>query len=74
MPEYPIASGAEIVGALERLGFRQVRQRGSHVVMQRGVAGCVAPLHREVRRGTLSSIVRQAGVAADELIAALRGM
>ena len=71
MPDYPVLSGAEIVRALERLGFVQARRRGSHVVMQRGGQGCVVPLHREVKRGTLGGIVRQAGVTPDEFIAAL---
>ena len=30
--------------------------------MRRGSAGCVVPLHREIKRGTLSGILRQAGV------------
>lgn len=71
MPDYPILSGAEIVKALERLGFIRVRSRGSHVVMQRGGHGCVVPLHKEVKRGTLGSIVRQSGVDAETFIAAL---
>lgn len=72
MPDYPVVSGAEIVRALESLGFSQVRQRGSHVVLRRGEQGCVVPLHREVKRGTLGSIVRQAAVDSVEFIAALR--
>jgi len=36
MPDYPVLSGAEIIKIFERLGFRQVRQRGSHVVLRRG--------------------------------------
>jgi predicted RNA binding protein YcfA (HicA-like mRNA interferase family) len=35
MPKLPRASGAEAIRALERLGFTQVRQRGSHVVLKR---------------------------------------
>ncbi|MGF1549744.1 MAG: type II toxin-antitoxin system HicA family toxin [Sphingomonadaceae bacterium] len=54
MPRLPVLSGAEVVRALERLGFEQKRQRGSHVVMRRGEAGCVVPLHEEVKRGTLA--------------------
>ena len=57
--------------ALERLGFRQVRQRGSHVVMRRAETGCVVPLHREIKRGTLASIIRQSGVAPADFVAAL---
>jgi predicted RNA binding protein YcfA (HicA-like mRNA interferase family) len=72
MPDWPHLSGVEIVRALERLGFVQQRQRGSHVVMRRGAFGCVVPLHREVRIGTLAGLVRQAGLDAEEFLAALR--
>ena len=68
MPKLPVLSGQEIVKLLERLGFAQVRQRGSHVVMRRVASGCVVPLHKEVKSGTLAGILRQAGVSADELI------
>ena len=49
MPKLPILTGAEVIRALERLGFSVVRQRGSHIVMRRGTAGCVVPNHREVK-------------------------
>jgi predicted RNA binding protein YcfA (HicA-like mRNA interferase family) len=71
MPDYPVLSGTEIIRALERLGFIQMRQRGSHIVLKRGTSGCVVPLHREVKRGTLGGIVRQAGITPDEFLAAL---
>ncbi|MEA1083606.1 type II toxin-antitoxin system HicA family toxin [Sphingomonas sp. CD22] len=70
MPKLPILSGAEIIRMLERLGFEQVRQRGSHVVLRRGEVGCVIPLHKEVKTDTLASLLRQAGVTIDELLAA----
>jgi predicted RNA binding protein YcfA (HicA-like mRNA interferase family) len=35
MPRLPLVSGAQAVRALERLGFSQVRQRGSHVILKR---------------------------------------
>lgn len=71
MPKLPHLSGAEIIRALERLGFTRVRQKGSHVVMRRGSSGCVVPLHREVKAGTLAGLLRQAGVPADEFINSL---
>jgi predicted RNA binding protein YcfA (HicA-like mRNA interferase family) len=71
MPEWPRLSGAEIIRALERLGFRQMRQKGSHVVLRRANAGCVVPLHREVKTGTLAGLVRQAQLHPDEFLAAL---
>ena len=72
MPRLPVLSGADIVKALERLGFTAIRQRGSHVVMRRGGAGTVVPQHREVKLGTLTGILRQAQVAADDFLAALK--
>jgi predicted RNA binding protein YcfA (HicA-like mRNA interferase family) len=72
MHDYPVLSGSEIVRALERLGFVKVRQRGSQVVLRHGGAGCVVPLHREVKRGTLDGIVRQAGVTPETSLDALR--
>jgi predicted RNA binding protein YcfA (HicA-like mRNA interferase family) len=72
MPKLPVVSGAELVRALERLGFEQIRQRGSHVVMRRGEHGTVVPLHREVRPGTLNGVLRQAQVSAEDFIEAVR--
>jgi len=50
------------------MGFAQVRQRGSHVIMRRGQQGCVVPMHREMKVGTLAGVLRQAGVDADEFV------
>ena len=72
MPKLPILSGAELVKALERLGFEQTRQRGSHVMMRRGSVGTVVPLHREVKTGTLAGILRQAQVGQDEFLGAVK--
>jgi predicted RNA binding protein YcfA (HicA-like mRNA interferase family) len=70
MPRLPRLSGADAIRALERLGFVVARQRGSHVVMRRGPVGCVVPMHRELKTGTLAGVLRQAGVSAEEFIAA----
>jgi predicted RNA binding protein YcfA (HicA-like mRNA interferase family) len=52
------------------MGFQQVRQRGSHVILRRGASGCVVPLHRELKIGTLAGVLRQAGVTSDEFLTA----
>ena len=70
-PSFPHISGAEAVRALKKLGFASVRQNGSHVVMRRGPSGCVVPLHREVKVGTLSGILKQAGLTVDDFTQAL---
>ena len=71
MPDKRRMSGQEAIRALERLGFVQVRQKGSHVVLKRqtpeGAIGCVVPLHRELALGTLRGILKQARVKPEEL-------
>lgn len=75
MPKLPRISSRETIRALERLGFEQVRQTGSHVVMkkatERGEIGCVVPVHRELKVGTLSSILKQSQVTLEEFIESL---
>jgi len=72
MPKLRRVSGQEAIHTLERLGFVQVRQRGSHVVLKRqmpeGEVGCVVPLHRELAIGTLRGILKQAHVTLDEFV------
>ncbi|MBN1506823.1 MAG: type II toxin-antitoxin system HicA family toxin [Sedimentisphaerales bacterium] len=70
MPELPRISGKEAVLAFERLGFRQVRQEGSHVVLRRDDRGCVVPLHSSLALGTLRSAIRQAGISVGEFVEA----
>jgi len=71
MPKFPGLSGADLVKALEKLGFAKVRQSGSHMVLRRGSSGCVVPNHKELKVGTVNGILRQAGVSAEELKSAL---
>jgi predicted RNA binding protein YcfA (HicA-like mRNA interferase family) len=72
MPKLPRISSREAIRALERLGFEEVRQTGSHVVMKKvsegGEVGCVVPVHRELKVGTLSGILKQAKVTVEEFI------
>ena len=70
-PSLPHISGAEAIRALQKLGFVIARQKGSHVILRRGSAGCVVPNHKEIKIGTLSSVLKQAGVSTDEFMAAL---
>jgi predicted RNA binding protein YcfA (HicA-like mRNA interferase family) len=65
-----ILSGREVCAILQRHGFREIRQRGSHVVMQKQLPNSTitvpVPIHPEVRMGTLLSIIRQSGVMRSE--------
>jgi len=63
----PLLSGEEIVKVLEKSGFVQRSQKGSHVKLRNGFGRTVIiPMHRTVAKGTLASILRQAGISAEE--------
>jgi predicted RNA binding protein YcfA (HicA-like mRNA interferase family) len=72
MPKLTRLSGEETIRRLEKLGFRQVRQRGSHVILKKqtskGDIGCVVPLHKELAIGTLHGILKQANLSVEEFI------
>lgn len=66
MGRLAVLSGSEVCAILERNGFARVRQRGSHIVMQRvtatGTTTVPVPDHKELRFGTLRSIIRQSNL------------
>lgn len=68
MPELPRISGKQAIRVFETLGFRQVRQKGSHVVLRRADRGCVVPLHPSLAAGTLRSAIRQAGITVEDFV------
>jgi predicted RNA binding protein YcfA (HicA-like mRNA interferase family) len=53
---------------LEKAGFVFKCQQGSHMVLRRDdpFAQVVVPDHKELDRGTLRAIIRQAGLGVDE--------
>ena len=70
MPKLKRISGKETVRILEKHGFIQIRQRGSHVLLKKQTIdediGCVVPLHKELAVGTLHGIIRQAKLSVEE--------
>ncbi len=67
MPKLPIVSGKEIIKALSKIGFQHIRTSGSHAILnkedkERGKITLPVPLHKELAKGTLKSIMRQAGI------------
>jgi len=50
------------------MGFIIIRQRGSHVFMQRGDASVIVPLHDPIKKSTLKSILNQAGISLEEFM------
>ncbi|MBO8182597.1 MAG: type II toxin-antitoxin system HicA family toxin [Archaeoglobus sp.] len=66
----PVVSGEDTVKALSKAGFRVVRQKGSHVRMEKKteskVTKVTVPLHRSLKKGTLKIILKQAGLSVEE--------
>ncbi len=66
MGKLRVLSGSDVCAILGRGGFVEVRQRGSHVVMQKVLPGTTitvpVPNHPVLRVGTLLSIIRQSGM------------
>lgn len=72
MPKLPVLSGRVVCRILEAYGFAEVRQKGSHVVMQKrlGESTVTVPVpdHRELKPGTLRAIIRQSGLTVQDFI------
>jgi len=70
MSKLPVVSGAECIKALKRVEFVVNRQRGSHVILVRDEPRTTisVPDHDSLDRGTLRSIIWQAGLGVDEFI------
>ncbi len=69
MSKLPRLSGRDCVKALAKAGFYLKRQHGSHIVLRRDhpFAQLVVPDHKELDRGTLRAILRQADLGVDEV-------
>ena len=72
MPKLPALSGNEVVKVLSKIGFRHIRTRGSHAILKKqtdlGSKTIPVPLHRELAKGTLKSIMNQAGLTLQDLL------
>lgn len=71
----PRVSGRQVVSALVKIGYEKDRQKGSHIVLRQTVEPhrrLVVPDHKEVAKGTLRVIIKQAGLTVAEFIDLLR--
>jgi predicted RNA binding protein YcfA (HicA-like mRNA interferase family) len=72
MPKLPVLRPRQVIAALEKAGFRQVRQRGSHIQFKRGNLLVTIPNHPgDLNPLVLRSILRQAQMTVEEFIALL---
>ncbi|HWN73738.1 MAG TPA: type II toxin-antitoxin system HicA family toxin [Solirubrobacterales bacterium] len=68
-PHQPVVSGRQLIKALEEDDWKVVRQRGSHVRLKKSGRriALVVPLHKELRKGTLAGILRDADLDVEDL-------
>ena len=66
----PVLSGGEVVKIFHKLGWTIARQSSSHIIMTKEgeFATLSVPNHREVARGTLRSLIRDANLTVDEFV------
>ena len=72
MQKLPRLSGKEVIKALSKAGFSIARQKGSHIILTTqtgsGKKAVVVPNHKEVDKGTLLEIIRQAGLTKEQFM------
>ena len=72
LPKLPRLLGKEVINALSKIGFKSIKQRGSHVFMAKETINSkvttVAPMHQEVDKGILLNLIRQAKLTKEEFL------
>ncbi|MGE0193162.1 MAG: type II toxin-antitoxin system HicA family toxin [Planctomycetota bacterium] len=74
MSRLPVVSGREVVRAFEKIGYVVDRQRGSHIQLRQTAAPhrrLTVPDHREVARGLLRALIRDAGLTVESFVTLL---
>lgn len=69
--KYPVLPPEDIIRVLRGFGFEKVSQKGSHAkYVKSGVDKKVViiPMHSEIAKGTLKSILEQAGITLEEFL------
>ena len=70
MSNMPSFKAREVLDILFRAGFTKVRTSGSHIRLRKGIYSVTLPWHRnrDIPKGTLKSILRQASMTEDEFL------
>lgn len=72
MTKVPSLGYEKVVSALQRNGWVVVRQKGSHIRLQKHaqdeIFKLTVPAHRPIKRSTLSHILKQARLSVDEFL------
>ena len=70
--KYPVLKPQQVISFLEAKGFAYVSQKGSHRKYSDGYHVVIIPMHDELAKGTLKSILSQADYTVEELLAAIK--
>jgi len=63
----PVCSGQDAIRAFEKLGYRVDHQTGSHIILRHPqMRRLTVPNHKELARGTLRALIREAGLTKEE--------
>lgn len=71
MPKLPVLSGQGVVKALQKAGFEVHHQKGSHIILKQTSPPHIrlsVPNHKEVKRGLLRAIIREAGLTRERFL------
>jgi len=71
MSKLPVISGKEVVKALSKMGYEIDHQTGSHIILRNNnppYRRLTVPNHREIAKGTLLAIIKQAGLTREEFM------
>ena len=74
MPQPPPISGREAVRTFEKFGWLVARQKASHIILTQSgeIASLSIPDHKEVAKGSLRGLIRNAGLTIDQFIQATK--
>ena len=71
--KYPVLPSKEVIKVLNSLGFYKISQKGSHAKFKNLETGfvCIVPMHNEIAKGTLKSILEQANIELENFLTLL---
>lgn len=75
MTKLPLLSSQEVTKAFERMGYVIDHQSGSHIILRHAkppYRRLTVPAHKEVAKGTLRALIRQAGLSVEQFVELLR--
>jgi predicted RNA binding protein YcfA (HicA-like mRNA interferase family) len=71
-PKLPVVSGREAIVRFQRMGYKVVRRKGSHIRLMHPIDAARKPLtvpdHKTLGKGLLHKLLRDAGITVDDFL------